>query len=121
MDEFTQGGFRKLLEKPYLVYDIETSLIPDNNRLEEVEFYVGYSMEETGDGKMEYNCIMPEEVAAFVDKMLNFDGYLIGFNQIYFDNPVSVYNANRSNGLSCSVKDAIQQLNEKSIDLYVFI
>jgi hypothetical protein len=121
MDEFTQGGFRKLLGKPYLVYDIETSLIPDDQNLKNVEFYVGYSMEETENGKMKYHCIMPEDVPAFVERMLNFDGYIVGFNQIYFDNPVSVYNADRNNGLSCSVSDAIQQLNEKSIDLYVFI
>jgi hypothetical protein len=38
MDAFVQGTFSKILGKPYLVYDIETSLIGD--RLEDTEFYI---------------------------------------------------------------------------------
>jgi hypothetical protein len=45
--------------------------------------------------------------------MLDFDGYIIGYNQIYFDNPVSVYNA-------WLWKKEVEILNEKSLDLYVF-
>ena len=41
---------------------------------------------------MEYTAIMKEDLKAFVDKMLNFDGYIVGFNQIWFDNPVVCYN-----------------------------
>ena len=37
----------------------------------------------------------------------------IGYNQIYFDNPVSVYNAWLS-------KNEVEILNQKSLDLYVF-
>jgi uncharacterized protein YprB with RNaseH-like and TPR domain len=121
MDEFKTGGFRKMLDKPYLVYDIETSLIPDDQNLKNVEYYLGYSMEETADGKMEYSCIMRKDLPAFVEKMLHFDGYIVGFNQIYFDNPVSVYNVIESNTLPCSPAEAITLLNEKSIDLYVFV
>jgi hypothetical protein len=50
-------------------------------------------MEENEPGKMTYSCIMMENLKDFVQKMLDFDGYIIGYNQIYFDNPVSVYNA----------------------------
>ncbi|MDR2540322.1 MAG: hypothetical protein LBD11_00665 [Candidatus Peribacteria bacterium] len=50
--------------------------------------------------------------------MLNFDGYIVGFNQIYFDNPVSVYNANLD---EVATTEAIKKLNEKSIDLYMFV
>jgi hypothetical protein len=75
MDAFVQGDFSKMLKKPYLVYDIETSLIGD--RLEDTEFYIGYSMEENGEGKMQYECIMPEDLQTFVEKMLNFDGYIV--------------------------------------------
>jgi hypothetical protein len=92
MEEFKTGKFRETLGKPYLVYDIETSLIPDNNDLKQVEYYLGYSMEETDDGRMDYTCITKEDLPAFVEKMLNFDGYIVGFNQIYFDNPVCIYN-----------------------------
>ncbi|MDR0860918.1 MAG: hypothetical protein LBO09_08350 [Candidatus Peribacteria bacterium] len=50
--------------------------------------------------------------------MLNFDGYIVGFNQIYFDNPVSVYNVNMD---AVATAEAIKTLNEKSIDLYLFV
>ncbi|GHV23347.1 hypothetical protein FACS189428_6740 [Clostridia bacterium] len=50
--------------------------------------------------------------------MLNFDGYIVGFNQIYFDNPVSVYNAKLD---EFATAEAIKKLNEKSIDLYLFV
>ncbi|MDR2540321.1 MAG: hypothetical protein LBD11_00660 [Candidatus Peribacteria bacterium] len=44
--EFSKGAFAQMLDKPYLVYDIETSLIPDDKNLKNVEFYLGYYMEE---------------------------------------------------------------------------
>ncbi|MBO4204351.1 hypothetical protein J5893_06185 [bacterium] len=70
-DEFSQGKFLETLGKPYLVYDIETSLINDD--LEETEFYIGYYMEESQPGKTEYICITKETLPAFVDKMLNYE------------------------------------------------
>jgi uncharacterized protein YprB with RNaseH-like and TPR domain len=115
MEAFKEGSFSQLLGKKYLVYDIETSLIGDH--LEDVEYYLGYSLEEgeqAGVRKMEYTCIMKEDLPAFVEKMLNFDGYIVGFNQIWFDNPVCIYNVGGS-------AEEIKKLNEKSIDLYVFI
>lgn len=84
------------------------------DRLEDTEFYIGYSMEELNDGSMHYECILKENLNEFVEKMLTFDGYIVGFNQIWFDNPVSVYNAGGS-------QTDIDALNAKSIDLYVFI
>ncbi|MDR3169052.1 MAG: ribonuclease H-like domain-containing protein [Candidatus Peribacteria bacterium] len=117
VDEFTAlGGFSTLLGKPYIVYDIETSLI--GSRLEDVEFYIGYSMEESADGKMTYTCITLETLPAFVEKMLAFEGYIVGFNQMYFDNPVCIYNVSMD---AAATLAAIKTLNEKSIDLYVFI
>jgi hypothetical protein len=114
MDAFKEGAFSGVLGKKYLVYDIETSLIPDDQNLKNVDYYLGYSMEETDDGKMEYSCILKDDLPAFVEKMLNFDGYIVGFNQIYFDNPVCIYNVQ-------GTAEQIKKLNEKSIDLYVFV
>lgn len=112
MDSFVQGTFSQILGKPYLVYDIETSLIGD--RLEDTEFYIWYSMEEDGDGKMHYECIMPEDLESFVEKMLQFEGYIVWFNQMRFDNPVCIYNV-------WGTQEQIDILNQKSIDLYVFV
>lgn len=114
MDAFVQWSFYSLLWKPYIVYDIETALISwevsDKNF---PEYYLWFSMEENQPWKMEYSCIMKEDLPAFVDKMLNFDGYIVWYNQIYFDNPVSVYNA-------WLTKNEVDILNKKSLDLYVF-
>jgi hypothetical protein len=70
-------------------------------------------MEETAEGKIEYTCIMKEDLPAFVEKMLQFDGYIVGFNQIYFDNPVCIYNVQGD-------EEMIHLLQKKSIDLYMF-
>lgn len=109
LDEFKTGQYSKILDKPYLVYDIETTTIDD---LRSAKFLLAYAMSPNGD-KMDYDCIMQEDLKGFVDKMLAFDGYIVGFNQIWFDNPVSVWNAGYGDR-------EIEILNQKSIDLYVF-
>lgn len=109
MDEFKTGKYFKILDKPYLVYDIETTTIDD---LRSAKFLLAYAMFPNGE-KMEYRCIMQDDLKAFVDEMLAFDGYIVGFNQIWFDNPVSARNVGYGDR-------EIEILNQKSIDLYVF-
>lgn len=113
---FLQGKFTEMMGKPYLVYDIETSLI--GARLEDTEFYIWYWMSEIEPWKAEYHCITQDNLAEFVDMMLAFDGYIVWFNQMYFDNPVCVYNIFKD---SDSREIAIKNLNEKSLDLFVFV
>ncbi len=109
MEEFQTGNYSQILDKPYLVYDIETTAVDD---LRSAKFLLAYAMYPHGE-KMEYRCIMQEDLKAFVDEMLAFDGYIVGFNQIWFDNPVSVWNVGYGDR-------EIELLNQKSIDLYVF-
>ena len=114
MDTFVEWKFYSALWKPYIVYDIETALISwEVNEKNFPEYYLWFSMEEVEAGKMEYSCIMMENLKDFVQKLIDFDGYIIWYNQIYFDNPVSVYNA-------WLWKKEVEILNEKSLDLYVF-
>ena len=114
MEAFVQWKFFDILWKHYLVYDIETSLISwEVSEVNFPEYYLWFSMEEKEPGKMKYSCIKKEDLKDFVHKMLDFDWYIIGYNQVYFDNPVSVYNAWFS-------KDEVKILNEKSLDLYIF-
>ena len=114
MEVFVTWTFYNILWKPYIVYDIETALISwevsENNF---PEYYLWFSLEEVSPWKMQYSCIMKEDLKWFVQKMLDFDWYIIWFNQIYFDNPVSAYNA-------WFTKEDIKILDEKSLDLYVF-
>ena len=114
MDAFVQWEFYSILGKPYLVYDIETSLISwEVSSQNFPEYYLWFSMEELEPGKMTYTCIMEDDLKDFVNKMLSFDWYIIGFNQIYFDNPVSVYNA-------WLTEKEVEIINKKSLDLYIF-
>lgn len=41
---------------------------------------------------MSYKYIDPSKLKEFVEYMVNFDGYIVGFNNIAFDNPVCIYN-----------------------------
>lgn len=114
MDKFVEWTFHDILWKPYIVYDIETSLISGEvSKQNFPKYYLWYSMEETQPWKMVYSCILEEDLKWFVNKLLNFEWYIIWYNQIYFDNPVSVYNA-------WLTEKEVEILNNKSLDLYVF-
>lgn len=114
MDTFVQWKFYNMLWKPYLVYDIETALISwEVSKANFPEYYLWFSLEELEPGKMTYSCIMKENLPKFVQKLLDFDGYIVWYNQIYFDNPVSIYNA-------WLTEKEVDILNKKSLDLYVF-
>lgn len=114
MDTFVEWKFYSALWKAYIVYDIETALISGEiNEKNFPEYYLWFSMQEVEAGKMEYSCIMMEDLKEFVQKLIDFDGYIIWYNQIYFDNPVSAYNV-------WLTDDEVKILNEKSLDLYVF-
>jgi hypothetical protein len=73
-----------------MVYDIETDTNIEN--LKETKFLLAYAMHPTTGNKMTYEYVDQEGLKAFVQKMLDFDGYIVGFNSIAFDNIVSVYN-----------------------------
>lgn len=112
LDEFHTGKYSTLWGKNYMVYDIETDTNIEN--LKETKFLLAYAMHPTSDNKMTYEYIDQAWLKAFVQKMLDFDWYIVGFNSIAFDNIVSVYAAWWS-------EDDIKKLNEKSIDLFLFV
>jgi len=112
LDEFHTGKYSTIWWKNYMVYDIETDTNIEN--LKETKFLLAYAMYPTAWNKMTYEYVDQEWLQAFVQKMLDFDWYIVGFNSIAFDNMVSVYNVDGS-------EDDIKQLNEKSIDLFLFV
>lgn len=112
LDEFHTGKYSTLWWKNYMVYDIETDTNISN--LKETKFLLAYAMHPTAWNKMTYEYIDQQWLNDFVQKMLDFDGYIVGFNSIAFDNIVSVYNAG-------GTLDDIKKLNEKSIDLFLFV
>lgn len=112
MDAFQEWTLSTILGKKYLVYDIETTGSLDD--LSQMKFTLAYAMEPNDQHKMTYEYVSIDDLQEFVQKMLDFDGYIVGYNNIYFDNPVCIYNTNRT-------MEELQILNEKSIDLYVLI
>ena len=112
LDEFHTGKYSTIWWKNYMVYDIETDTNIEN--LKETKFLLAYAMHPTTGNKMTYEYVDQEWLKAFVQKMLDFDWYIVGFNSIAFDNMVSVYNVGGSD-------DNIKKLNEKSIDLFLFV
>lgn len=119
-EEFKAWNFSTILDKPYLVYDIETTMWAWN-QLDTYKFLLAYSMEvsvkDTDDGKkiaMKYEYIDQEGLKNFVQKLVDFDGYIVGFNSIAFDNPVSVLNV-------WGTQEQIDSIDQKSIDLFLFI
>lgn len=112
LDEFNKWEYSQINGKKYLVYDIETTWWLEN--LKEVKFSVAYSMEPNDQNKMTYEYISIEGLKDFVQKMIDFDWYIVWFNNIRFDNPVCIYNL-------WLPEDYISIINQKSIDLYVLI
>ncbi len=91
LDSFHTGEYSTIGGKNYMVYDIETDTNIEN--LKETKFLLAYAMHPNSANKMTYEYVDQEGLKAFVQKMLDFDGYIVGFNSIAFDNIVSVYNA----------------------------
>lgn len=112
LDEFHTGKYSTIWWKNYMVYDIETDTNIEN--LKETKFLLAYAMHPTAGNKMTYEYVDQEWLKAFVQKMLNFDGYIVWFNSIAFDNIVSVYNV-------WGTDEDIKKLNGKSIDLFLFV
>ena len=110
MHEFTTGNYNTINEKPFLVYDIETTVCDD---IKDAEYLIGYAMYPVEGNKMEYKYIGKEDLDEFVQMMIDFDGYIIGYNNIRFDNPVCIHNSTKN-------QHDIDILNNKTIDLFVF-
>ncbi len=106
--------------KDYLVYDIETSYA--SNDLRTMEFYLWYVYVVQW-GKGMYRYIDKDNLYKFLEFMVEFDGYIIWFNNLAFDNPVTVYNALQSHHIFTEdlYKTFLSQINKKSLDIFQFV
>lgn len=115
VEAYQAGEFREILGKPYLVYDIETLYATNDLRGLEFELWYAITSSDTNpDFHKNFKYVWPEWLKKFVDFCMNFDGYIVGFNSLAFDNPVIAYNAWLDD-------HDIEYLNSKSIDLFMFI
>ncbi len=113
--EYQDGGFRTIMWKPYITYDIETLYATTN--LKGLAFELGYTInscdtEPSFDKQFKY--IEKEAIKKYVDFLLDFDGYIVGFNNIGFDNIVAAYNAGYDD-------EIVERLHAKSIDLFYYL
>ena len=120
LQRFEEGEFAQIQGKDYLVYDIETSYASDD--VKKTEFYVGYAYI-VKKGKGSYRSIEADNLPKFLDYLVEFDGYIIGYNSLAFDNPVTV---NQWLVLSDRYSDEeyeriLDIINKKSLDLFQFV
>jgi hypothetical protein len=104
----------------YLVYDIETSYA--SNDLKTMEFYLWYAyVVEAWKGTYRY--IDQDNIYKFLQFMIDFDGYIIWFNSIAFDNPVTLYSALQADdSYTQECYDTyLWVLNHKSLDIFQFV
>lgn len=107
--EFDNGEWKTFMDKPYIVYDLET--IWTTNDLKSHEISVGYMVDST---TWTYKLITKENAEKVVDYMLSFDGWIVWFYSLWFDNPVILYNSTFS-------EEKLQALNNKSVDIFFFV
>lgn len=113
-EKFLTENMKKYLWKHFLVYDIET--IGNIQNLEETEFMIAYVIDSKDFESWQapkYKYVSKQNLDKFVDYLLNYDGYIVWYNNIAFDNPVIVYNSSIENK-----QEAIKKINEKSLDLF---
>lgn len=114
IERFEKENICNYLWKDFLVYDIET--IWNIQDLKSMKFMIAYMIDSKDLKKWEvpkYKFVWRTSVDKFVDYLYNYDGYIVWYNNISFDNPVIVYNSSFEN------KDKIiEELNRKSIDLF---
>ena len=60
-----------------------------------------------------YKYINQKNLDKFVEYLVNYDGYIVWYNNIAFDNQVIVYNSSFDNK-----EEIIKKINEKSLDLF---
>lgn len=111
-DEFKTGSFNTINWKPYLVYDIETTVWVWEN-LDTFKFLLAYSMT-PWDQKMDYEYIDIEWLQNFAKQLVEFEWYVIWFNSFAFDNPITIKQGWLSN-------EDLETLNKKSLDIFYFI
>ena len=117
---FDEGKLSDIAGKGYLVYDIETSYT--TNDLKKTEFYIGYAYIVQG-WKGMYKYIDKSNLTKFLEYLIDFDGYIIGFNSLAFDNPVTVHQwltfADRYSDEE--YERLLALVNKKSLDIFQFV
>lgn len=111
-DEFKTWNYNTILDKPFIVYDIETTVgLWDN--LDSYKFLLAYAMR-PWEEKMDYHYIDINNLNDFAKTLIEFEWYIIWFNSFAFDNPITMKQW-------WFWEKEIEQINKKSLDIFQFI
>lgn len=113
-EEYQQGAYRTIAGKPYLVYDIETTYGATAYNKQFFEMWYALDTAQEDEKASQFYYVDESNVHKFCDHLLAYDGWLIGYNHIGFDNPVILKHAWYSDA-------EIASLNQKSIDPFLFL
>lgn len=115
LEQFTWDELTLIQEKPFIVYDIETTF-QTGWWLASQYFEMAYSISSLDckiwDNAYEY--VDRKTMKSYCDKLLDFEWRIIGYNQIAFDNPVLIHNVGYSSR-------ELEELNRKSIDPFLLL
>ncbi len=114
LGKYDQWDFRLIGGKNYIVYDIETLMATSN--LKWTEFQLWYSInswDNEGHDKC-FRYIEKDNLKKYVDYLIGYDGRIIGFNNVWFDNIVICYSLGYW-------QEEIDILNSKSLDIFYYI
>jgi len=114
LEKFENQNISSFFWKHFLVYDIET--IWNIQDLKNTKFMIAYMIDSKDFEKWEnpkYKYISQWSLNKFVDYLYNYDGYVVWYNNIFFDNPVVVYNSSFKNK-----ENILETINKKSLDLF---
>ncbi len=115
LQEYREGNLREIAGKPYVVYDIETTM---GSWVKSQLFEMAYSITTSDDlleeGKLPYKYVDADSARKYADYLLEFDGRIIGYNSIWFDNPVLLDNINYG-------EEELKKLQMKSLDPFLLL
>lgn len=111
IDIFQTWEYDTIDWKPYIVYDIETTVWSWD--LDSFKFLLAYSA--TAESwKMNYEYIAKEDLHDFAKKLIDFDWYIIWFNSLAFDNPITIKQW-------WFTDEDLEAINKKSLDIFYFM
>lgn len=112
LDEYRAWKLRTIEGKPYLVYDIETTFGDWVGQYFEMSYDIDSTEEHSSE--LTYTYVDRTDMKALADRLLAFDGRIIWYNNIGFDNPVLLKNCWYSD-------EQLAIINKKSIDPFLLI
>ena len=111
--QFQEMHINTYMDKPFLVYDIETTF---DGRGGDQQFAIAYAIDSQVDHTQElvYQYIDRDWLPAFAQQLLDYPGWIVGFNQISFDNPITMQQG-------WFDQDALAAVQAKSLDPFQLV